>query len=73
MIRRFHEGMELFNLRGGVVLGLFTLEILAIIPYYAVTHANVPTTIQNIYLGVVGAFAASVIAKSRYRGSDDAK
>lgn len=60
-IERF---MELFNIRGGVILGLFSLLILAMIPYHAVTNTPFPETVRDVYLGVVGAFAVSNVAKS---------
>jgi hypothetical protein len=55
--------LEYLNIPGGVVLGLFSLEMLAIISYYAVKGINLPSTVRDVYLGVVTAFAASNIAK----------
>lgn len=55
--------LALFDIRGGVILGLFSLEILAMIPFYAVTNVPFPATVRDIYLGVIAAFAATNVAK----------
>lgn len=55
--------LSLFDIRGGVIIGLFSIEILALIPYYAVTGAAFPATVRDIYLGVIAAFAATNVAK----------
>lgn len=54
---------DLLNLKGGVILGLFSLEMLAMIPYHAVTHTPFPEPVRDIYLGVIAAFAATNVAK----------
>lgn len=55
--------LDLFDIKGGVILGLFSLEILAMIPYYAVQQVPFPATLRDLYLGVVAAFAATNVAK----------
>lgn len=55
--------MEIFNIKGGVILGLFSLEILAMIPYHALTKTPFPEPVRDIYLGVIAAFAATNVAK----------
>lgn len=55
--------LEYLNIPGGVVMGLFSLEMLAIIAYYACKGTNLPSTVRDVYVTVVGAFAASNIAK----------
>lgn len=55
------------DIQGGAILGLFSLEMLAIIAYYACKGTNLPPTVRDVYLGVVSAFAlhktASVFKK----------
>jgi hypothetical protein len=55
--------LNYLDIPGGVVLGLFSLEMLAIIAYYACEGKSLPPTVRDVYLGVIGAFAASNIAK----------
>ena len=55
--------LEYLNVPGGTIMGLFSLEMLAIIAYYACKGAELPATVRDVYLGVIGAFAASNIAK----------
>jgi hypothetical protein len=57
-----------FDIKGGVILGLFSLEILAMIPYYALSGTPFPNALRDVYLGVVAAFAASNVAK-QYAGT----
>lgn len=74
---KFHldRVLEIFNIKGGVILGLFSIEMLALIPYYAVTHTPFPATVRDIYLGVIAAFAATNVAKhyavSKNGGNND--
>jgi hypothetical protein len=69
--------LDLFDIKGGVILGLFSLEILAMIPYYAVNGVPFPATLRDLYLGVVAAFAATNVAKqytaSKTGGSNEPK
>lgn len=55
--------LSLFDIRGGVIVGLFSLEVLAMIPYYAVTGQVFPATVRDVYLGVIAAFATTNVAK----------
>lgn len=55
--------LNYLDIPGGVVLGLFSLEMLAIIAYYACEGKSLPTTVRDVYIAVIGAFAASNIAK----------
>jgi hypothetical protein len=55
--------LEIFNIKGGVILGLFSLEILAMIPYHALTRTPFPEPVRDIYLGVIAAFAATNVAR----------
>jgi len=71
MKERWVRFLEYFNIPGGAVMGLFSLEMLAIIAYYACEGRNLPSTVRDVYVTVVGAFAASNIAK--YYGTRGAK
>ena len=55
--------LDLFDIKGGVILGLFSLEILAMVPYCAVMGVSFPATLRDLYLGVVAAFAVTNVAK----------
>lgn len=69
MKEKFDAFLKYFDVPGGVILGLFSLEMLAIIAYYACEHKELPATVRDIYLGVVSAFAvhktASVFKRSQ--------
>lgn len=55
--------LSYFDLPGGTVLGLFSLEILAVIAYSTATGTALSPIHRDIYLGVVAAFAANKTAK----------
>lgn len=54
---------KFLDVRGGAILGLFSLEMLAIIAYYACKGTNLPTTVRDVYVAVLSAFAGHSIAK----------
>lgn len=58
--RRIHK---FFDIKSGTIIGLFSLEMLAIIAYYATTNQNLPITVRDVYLGVITAFTGNSIAK----------
>jgi hypothetical protein len=51
------------DIPGGVILGLLSLEMIAIIAYYACSGKELPGTVRDVYGIVVGAFAATNVAK----------
>lgn len=55
--------LAVFDLPGGTVVGLFSLEILAILAYCAITGKPISPIHRDIYLGVIGCFAANKTAK----------
>jgi hypothetical protein len=63
MKERWLQFQDYLDLKGGAIMGLFSLEMLAIIAYYACEGKNLPSTVRDVYVTVVGAFAASNIAK----------
>lgn len=71
------RGLSLFDIPGGVVIGLFSLEILAMIPWCLLNHTPFPATVRDVYLGVIAAFATTNVAKhyaaSKTGGSDEPK
>jgi hypothetical protein len=55
----FKKICSLIDLPGGTVLGLFSLEMLAVIGYCAVTGKTLSPVHRDIYLGVITAFAVN--------------
>lgn len=55
--------LSLFDIPGGVVIGLFSLMMLAIIPWCILNHVDLPATVRDVYLGVITAFAGTNVAK----------
>ena len=60
--------LSLFDIPGGVVIGLFSLEILAMIPWCLLSGVPFPATVRDIYLGVIAAFASTNVAKHFSKG-----
>lgn len=71
MNKKWIQVLNYFDIPGGVVLGLFSLEMLAIIAYYACEGKALPGTVRDVYGIVVGAFAATNVAK--YYGARSTK
>jgi hypothetical protein len=70
---RWINALEYLNIPGGVVMGLLSLEMIAIIAYYACEGKELPGTVRDVYGIVVGAFAATNVAKyygQRSRGNE---
>ena len=63
MNKKWIQVLNYFDIPGGVVLGLFSLEMLAIIAYYACEGKELPGAVRDVYGIVVGAFAATNVAK----------
>jgi hypothetical protein len=63
MKEKWISALEYLDIPGGVVLGLLSLEMIAIIAYYACTGKELPGTVRDVYGIVVGAFAATNVAK----------
>lgn len=59
----YQKFLSIFDLPGGTVVGLFSLEILAVIAYCAITGKTLSPIHRDIYLGVIGCFAANKTAK----------
>lgn len=54
---------KFLDVRGGAILGLFSLEMLAIIAFYACKGHDLPSTVRDVYLGVLSAFSVHATAK----------
>lgn len=54
---------KFLDVRGGAILGLFSLEMLAIIAFHACKGTNLPTTVRDVYIAVLSAFAIHATAK----------
>jgi hypothetical protein len=69
--------LALADIPGGVVAGLFSLELLAVIPWCLLNGVAIPATLRDIYLGVIGAFATTNVARhymnSKNGGSNETK
>lgn len=69
--------LSLADIPGGIVIGLFSLEILAMIPWCLLNNTPFPATVRDVYLGVIAAFASTNVAKhyaaSKNGGSNDTK
>lgn len=63
MRKRWAAVQDFFDIKGGAILGLFSLEVLAVIAYYACVGKELPSTVRDVYGIVVGAFAATNVAK----------
>lgn len=65
--------LSFFDIPGGVVIGLFSLEMLALIPWAILSGVPFPATVRDIYLGVIAAFASTNVAKhfSKSGGQND--
>lgn len=55
--------LSLFDIPGGVVVGLFSLMMLATIPWCLLNGVPFPATVRDVYLGVIAAFASTNVAK----------
>lgn len=62
-MKLYQKILTYFDLPGGTVVGLFSLEILAILAYCAITGKPLSPIHRDIYLGVIGCFAANKTAK----------
>lgn len=54
---------KFLDIRGGAILGLFSIEMLAIIAFYACKGHNLPSTVRDVYVAVLGAFSVHATAK----------
>lgn len=54
---------KFLDVRGGAILGLFSLEMLAIIAFYAVKGHELPSTVRDVYIAVLSSFAVHATAK----------
>jgi len=59
------------NIKAGTIIGLFSLEMLAIIAYYATKGHELPATVRDVYLGVITAFTVHTTAKVVKGTKDD--
>jgi hypothetical protein len=63
LYQKWLQLQKFLDIRGGAILGLFSLEMLAIIAFYACKGTNLPTTVRDVYVSVLGAFATHAVAK----------
>lgn len=68
------QAQKFLDIKSGAIVGLFSLEMLAIIAFYAVKGHELPTTVRDVYLGVISAFTLHTTAKViKGEPSDDTK
>lgn len=62
-LEKWRRVLKFIDIKGGVIIGLFSLEMLAIIAYYATNNQNLPSTVRDVYLGVLTCFAVNQTAR----------
>lgn len=62
---------KFLDIKSGAIIGLFSLEMLAIIAFYAVKGHELPTTVRDVYLGVLTCFTTHGVAQV-IKGAKDA-
>lgn len=73
LYQKWLQIQKFLDVRGGAILGLFSLEMLAIIAFYACKGTNLPTTVRDIYIAVLSAFSVHATAKIIKGVKDDTK
>lgn len=63
MLKLWNKVQTALDIRGGAILGLFSLAMVSLCCFAVVTGKPFPSQIRDIYLGVISAFAATNIAK----------
>lgn len=71
ILEKWRRVQKFLDIKAGTIIGLFSLEMLAIIAYYACNNQNLPTTVRDVYLGVITAFTGSTIARVVKGTKDD--
>ena len=71
MLKMWKEIQKYLDIKGGAIIGLFSLEMLAIIAFYAVKGHELPTTVRDVYLGVLTCFTTHGVAQV-IKGDKDA-
>lgn len=71
ILEKWRRVQKFMDIKAGTIIGLFSLEMLAIIAYYATTNQNLPTTVRDVYLGVITAFTGHTIARVVKGDKDD--
>lgn len=64
---------KFLDIKGGAIIGLFTLEMLAIIAYDTIKSRDLPSNVRDVYLGVLTCFAVHATAKVVKGTKDDAE
>lgn len=62
LLEKWRRVQKFLDIKAGTIIGLFSLEMLAIIAYYATKGHNLPTTVRDVYLGVITAFTTHTVA-----------
>ncbi len=70
-LEKWRRVQKFLDIKAGTIIGLFSLEMLAIIAYYATANQNLPTTVRDVYLGVITAFTGHTIARVCKGDKDD--
>lgn len=63
LYQKWLQIQKFLDISGGAIIGIFSLEMLAIIAYSMVSLHPIPTVVRDIYLSVLGAFAVHATAK----------
>ena len=60
----WHIGWDCFNLKGGSIVGLYTLAIIALSCWATLTGKDIPSGVVTSYGLVIGAYAANKTVSS---------
>ena len=55
--------LNFFDLKGGVIMGIYSLSMIALSFYSVVNGKPIDSSIPAMYLGAIGAFAVNKTAK----------
>jgi len=62
---------KFLDVKGGAIVGLWSMAMLALVPYSVLMKWQFPNSIVTAYLGVIGAYAANKTFKKEVPPSED--
>ena len=71
VLEKWRRILKFLDIKGGVIIGLFSLEMLALIAYCIVNKQDIPAVMRDIYLGVLTCFAVNQTARVIKGTKDD--
>ena len=70
ILKRWKKLQEFCDIKGGTIVGLWSLMMLALIPYSVLAKWEFPTSIVTAYLGVISAYAVNRTFKKEDKGEN---